>query len=103
MYLGQNLVHLSSSEGSAGFRLNIPHRAHMEYHRGSRFFVVGIKDQQAVVFAHGPINVPDLDAHLLGRCFDCGRTFGRIGNAFGALLGKLDGGDEGRHKESPIQ
>ena len=67
-----------------------------------RLVVRGFKDQHAVVIAQGPVDVRDLDAHLLGSRLQSRRPFGRFVNALDALLGELDGGDESCHIVTPV-
>lgn len=102
MHFGDDLVHLSRGESPYRCRVNIPRRSQMQEQGRGRLVVRGFKNEHTVVISQRPVNVRDLDAHLLARRLQRRRAFRRFVNAFDALLSELDRSDECCHVVRPV-
>src|ERR1022692_1897706 len=103
MHLGQNLVHLGGGECPHRCRVDVAQRSQVQEQGGGRVVISGFKDQHAVVIAQGPVDVRDLDAHLLRSRLHSRRPLRGFVNGVDALLGEFDGGDESCHVSVSFQ
>jgi hypothetical protein len=94
MHFGYDFVHFCGGKGSAGGRVDVPHRSQVQDGGGRCFIIRGFQDQQAVVVAQRPVDFLDLRTESLCFRLEDGRSLGRVVDVFDALLGKLDVGDE---------
>jgi hypothetical protein len=94
MHLRYDFVHLGGGEGPARCRVDVAHRSQMQNGGGSRFLVRGFKDQKAIVFTQGPVDVLHLHTELLRISLEDRRTLGRVVDVLDALLRELDVGNE---------
>ena len=89
-----DVLDFSCIEGSGGSCLHVPLGRQTEHGCRCRFVVWCVKDDDAIERTQRPIEPDNLHIHLLRRCFECSRPFGRLVNALNAFFSELDRGDE---------